>query len=146
MNRWVPISHRNVERGAALGGSAVDAPTHLFQLPWLDVVALLGGAGMLCPSERYGMAFVILACLFHVGYENWTLRRKMIHLTTMKFSQKPNWRASRTWDLIDCPSIQPHSWNLVGMGSVVSHCWTVFLLSVCKLVLGCFITPVGESL
>lgn len=50
-----------------LGVLAVDALTHLFQLSWLDVVALLGGAGMLCPSERYGMAFVILACLFHVG-------------------------------------------------------------------------------
>lgn len=43
----------------------------------------------------------------------------MIHLITMKFSQKPSWRASQMWDLIDYPLIQPHSWNLVGISNVI---------------------------
>lgn len=48
----------------------------------------------------------------------------MIHLITMKFSQKPSWRASPMRDLIDCPLIQPHSWNLVGISNVIRHCWS----------------------
>lgn len=47
----------------------------------------------------------------------------MTLLITMKFSQKPSWRASQMWGLTDCPLIRPHSWNLVGISSSISHCW-----------------------
>lgn len=130
----------------------MDALTYLFQLSWLHVVALLGGAGMLCHSERYGFCdfSMFVSCRLRKldpeeeddpfnnyevqseakleSFSNVGPHRLSFDSATFMESGRNGQCAQSLLDSLPSVSLQP-AWLLL-----------------CRMVLGCFITPVGESL